>query len=270
MEQDSGWRGTADAGGGGQSDGAPGTKRAAAAHRQSAWQLSYEHRTVLILHEFEDLEYKEIAKRMQMFHRHGDVAVVLCAAENGSADGVVQTRGTILMKRELELKIQAHLDGELAGRESREITALLESDPEACNLFAQLQGVQTVIAAHEPVRALPETRAFYWSKIQRDIARHEQLAEHEIERISLWPKFRRRYMAVSGGLAAATVLLVATMANLNRVHPELLEEIENPLEHTGAFTFRSEAQKVTVVWLYRSQKDNQPERSESSELEDWM
>src|ERR1043165_1528119 len=28
-------------------------------------QLSYEHRTVLILPEFEDLEYKEIAKRMQ-------------------------------------------------------------------------------------------------------------------------------------------------------------------------------------------------------------
>jgi RNA polymerase sigma-70 factor (ECF subfamily) len=28
-------------------------------------QLSYEHRTVLILHEFEELEYKEIAKKMQ-------------------------------------------------------------------------------------------------------------------------------------------------------------------------------------------------------------
>lgn len=28
-------------------------------------RLSYEHRTVLILHEFEELEYKEIAKRMQ-------------------------------------------------------------------------------------------------------------------------------------------------------------------------------------------------------------
>jgi len=27
-------------------------------------QLSYEHRTVLILHEFEELEYKEIARRM--------------------------------------------------------------------------------------------------------------------------------------------------------------------------------------------------------------
>ena len=28
-------------------------------------QLTYEHRTVLVLHEFEELEYKEIAKRMQ-------------------------------------------------------------------------------------------------------------------------------------------------------------------------------------------------------------
>ncbi len=28
-------------------------------------KLSYEHRTVLILHEFEELEYKEIAKRME-------------------------------------------------------------------------------------------------------------------------------------------------------------------------------------------------------------
>src|SRR5277367_1385347 len=28
-------------------------------------QLSYEHRTVLVLHEFEEMEYKEIAKRMK-------------------------------------------------------------------------------------------------------------------------------------------------------------------------------------------------------------
>ncbi len=32
---------------------------------QGMAQLSYEHRTVLILHEFEELEYKEIAKRME-------------------------------------------------------------------------------------------------------------------------------------------------------------------------------------------------------------
>lgn len=31
---------------------------------QAMSQLSYAHRTVLILHEFEGLEYKEVAKRM--------------------------------------------------------------------------------------------------------------------------------------------------------------------------------------------------------------
>jgi len=31
---------------------------------QALGQLSYEHRTVLILHEFEEMEYKQIAKEM--------------------------------------------------------------------------------------------------------------------------------------------------------------------------------------------------------------
>lgn len=49
-------------------------------------QLSYEHRTVLILHEYEDLEYKEIAKRMgcsigtvmsRLFYARRKLAVLL-------------------------------------------------------------------------------------------------------------------------------------------------------------------------------------------------
>ena len=49
-------------------------------------QLSYEHRTVLILHEFEDLEYKEIARRMacsigtvmsRLFYARRKMAVLL-------------------------------------------------------------------------------------------------------------------------------------------------------------------------------------------------
>jgi RNA polymerase sigma-70 factor (ECF subfamily) len=49
-------------------------------------QLSHEHRTVLILHEFEDLEYKEIAKRMgcsigtvmsRLFYARRKMAVLL-------------------------------------------------------------------------------------------------------------------------------------------------------------------------------------------------
>jgi len=49
-------------------------------------QLSYEHRTVLILHEYEELEYKEIAKRMgcsigtvmsRLFYARRKLAVLL-------------------------------------------------------------------------------------------------------------------------------------------------------------------------------------------------
>ena len=51
-------------------------------------QLSYEHRTVLILHEFEELEYKEIAKRMgcsigtvmsRLFYARRKMAVLLAS-----------------------------------------------------------------------------------------------------------------------------------------------------------------------------------------------
>src|SRR5690242_7268913 len=49
-------------------------------------QLSYEHRTVLVLHEFEEFEYKEIAKRMEcsigtvmsrLFYARRRIAVLL-------------------------------------------------------------------------------------------------------------------------------------------------------------------------------------------------
>jgi RNA polymerase sigma-70 factor (ECF subfamily) len=51
-------------------------------------QLSYEHRTVLVLHEFQELEYKEIAKRMgcsigtvmsRLFYARRKMAVLLAS-----------------------------------------------------------------------------------------------------------------------------------------------------------------------------------------------
>jgi RNA polymerase sigma-70 factor (ECF subfamily) len=54
-------------------------------------QLSYEHRTVLVLHEFEDMEYKEIAKAMacsigtvmsRLFYARRKLAVLLADLKN--------------------------------------------------------------------------------------------------------------------------------------------------------------------------------------------
>ena len=58
-------------------------------------QLSYEHRTVLILHTFEDLEYKEIAKRMKcsigtvmsrLFYARRKMAVLLAGFKREELD----------------------------------------------------------------------------------------------------------------------------------------------------------------------------------------
>jgi RNA polymerase sigma-70 factor, ECF subfamily len=55
---------------------------------QALSQLSHEHRTVLILHEFEDMEYKEIAKKMEcsigtvmsrLFYARRKMAVLLAS-----------------------------------------------------------------------------------------------------------------------------------------------------------------------------------------------
>ena len=75
------------------------------------------------------------------------------------------------MKMETELKLQAHLDGELTPAESREVDNLLASDAGARELLAELTLVQKCMAGNEPEARVPETREFYWSKIQREIGR---------------------------------------------------------------------------------------------------
>ena len=44
-------------------------------------QLSPEHRAVILMKEMEDMQYHEIAEVVRLFHRHRDVATVLCAQE---------------------------------------------------------------------------------------------------------------------------------------------------------------------------------------------
>ena len=53
------------------------------------------------------------------------------------------------MKHELELKLQAHLDGELTGREAKEIAALRDHDREASALLGELQNTRIALAGNE-------------------------------------------------------------------------------------------------------------------------
>jgi anti-sigma factor RsiW len=70
-----------------------------------------------------------------------------------------------------ELELQAWLDGELSAPEARRIRRKIAGDAEARRLAAELQAIKSALAGNEMARTVPETRALYWDKIERQIRR---------------------------------------------------------------------------------------------------
>jgi anti-sigma factor RsiW len=145
------------------------------------------------------------------------------------------------------IKLQAYLDGELTGREAEKIAALIANDAEARSLFNELQQTHTLLAANEPEFRLPESREFFWSKIEREISRVETAPVES--RGPGWIFFFRRHLAAFAGTSVAAVLVLFVAFQMNVVPRDLFEEIDNPLDETSSFSFRSESQKMTLVWI---------------------
>jgi len=148
---------------------------------------------------------------------------------------------------ETKLKLQAYVDNELSGREARDISARLDRDAEARALCAELTNLRTLVAAHELEVRVPESREFYWSKIQREIVRTAaQEARPSHVRQAWWT----RLLAPAAGL----IVLLVTALVFIRPHTtpsrlSFLHEIESPREDTGTISFHSQAAGMTVVWV---------------------
>ena len=127
-----------------------------------------------------------------------------------------------MINHETELKLQAYLDGELSSGEAKAVEDLSTHDADARALFEELKLTKSVLAENELEVRLPESRGFYWSKIQRQIEREEKAQATE----QTEPKGAE------------------TLVALDDSH-----EIETPLEETSSFSFQSEAAGMTVVWV---------------------
>src|SRR5688572_11151624 len=75
------------------------------------------------------------------------------------------------MNHELQLKVQAKIDGELSPKETREIESIINSSEEARGLHEELTWARAAVRGNEMPRPVPDTREFYWSQIQRAIDR---------------------------------------------------------------------------------------------------
>lgn len=147
------------------------------------------------------------------------------------------------MTFETQLKIQAFLDGELPESEAREFAALLARDPAAAALHAELKHTRQAMAGAEEARVLPETREFFWSKIQREIERAERATTPSPEP-SLWTLVRGWFRPVGVIAAIALVALLALLPSGTGSSAMVAA-----LADGNAITFRDETTGTTFVWF---------------------
>jgi len=153
-----------------------------------------------------------------------------------------------MITQEQQLKLQAYLDNELGASDTSEVVAWLQKDAEARALQAELKEVSLLLAGNELEVKLPETREFYWSKIERSIHRQEVQSGARTTgsaRSWLW-----RFVMPALGVAAL-VLIALPLFRVGSGPGELgyLHEIETPLEDTSAISFHSQSAGMTVVWV---------------------
>lgn len=140
-----------------------------------------------------------------------------------------------------ELKLQALLDGELDAREAREVEALLAQDAQSAALMQELKWTKGALVGNDAEVALPETREFFWSKIERAIAIEEkQAAAAPVER-AWWLKL----LYPATGLAA----MVAVMFVVSGGRTTDGSDSESVPEDVNAVSFRSESEKMSVVYV---------------------
>ena len=165
------------------------------------------------------------------------------------------------MNLDQQLKLQSYLDGELSPRESRQVTELLKVDASARALLEELKITKTALAGNELEVKLPESRDFFFSKIQRQIERETQAqaqTQKAPERIPILAQLRRYFLPLAG--ATAAVILYAVVSQ----NPTSLAYVPGEGESSGemaAYTYRSQSDRMTVVWL----ADNSSATEDSSE-----
>ncbi len=146
-----------------------------------------------------------------------------------------------------QLKLQAFLDGELPEAEASKVAEWLSRDREAAALAGELRNTRQALAGFEVGIQLPESREFFWSKIQREIQRLETPAPDPAP-VPFFALLRRLLVPAS----TVALVFVAGLVLVRSVVPfgrGVTPDIETALADAGAFTYRDYNAGTTLVWL---------------------
>jgi anti-sigma factor RsiW len=152
------------------------------------------------------------------------------------------------MNEEFQLKLQAYLDGELPPAEAAQVEQWLERDVDARALRLELQNTVGALAGQEADVKLPESREFFWSKIEREIGRQSAASVPVPARASFWSRWGWRGLIPAGALALVCVLMLKLAPS--GAAEEFSPELEVAADNMGAYTFRNQEDGLTMIWLY--------------------
>jgi anti-sigma factor RsiW len=169
------------------------------------------------------------------------------------------------MDSEAQLKLQAFLDGELPEAEARKVAASVASDKSASDLMKELRQTRQALKLFEPEYKLPETREFFWSKIERQIS---QVVPTPAAPVPFpWAAWLRRILWPATAFALITLVALFAVQYLRHGDYNLKAIVShspapttvasspgsNPSEmllaDAGTFTYRDYSSGTTLVWL---------------------
>jgi anti-sigma factor RsiW len=151
------------------------------------------------------------------------------------------------MDSESQLKLQSFLDGELAESEAAEVARWLAQDQEAASLLLEMRNTRASLVGYDKALQLPESREFYWSKIERQITRL-QPESTAAPAVPFWSNFSRLLKRAGAGAAVAAVALIAA-GQFGWFEGSVVPAAESSLADTSAFSYRDESTRTTLVWF---------------------
>ena len=161
----------------------------------------------------------------------------------------LRVRQTRVMNEEQQLKLQAFFDGELSEKEAKEVASWLARDREATELHAELRNTRKALTGFEPGVRVPESREFYWSKIEREIHRLEPAPEPQRVRSRSVFAILRRFLIPAGALAALAAAVLVARFEFEGSRPSGSVRSEMTISDSGTFTYQDFAHGTTLVWL---------------------
>jgi hypothetical protein len=152
-----------------------------------------------------------------------------------------------------ELKLQAYVDGELSAQEAAAVRERLSNDAAGQSLAAELRNTKAALTGSESELKLPESREFFWSKVQREIERQER-AITAAPKVN-WIEWVRHHLVSVGGAALLTCLMAVMLLHGGGSGP--LGEMEMASDEMGTYTYRDQQAKMTMVWFYDKSDDSE-------------